>query len=99
MRRTEQGVALVAVTMAVALLSVVAVALAVTATTGERLATNALAVVQAEALARSGVAGTRAALVDAARVDAPDTLDAPWLRPLAPQAMGAGVVRIVVEDE
>jgi general secretion pathway protein K len=99
MRRTEQGVALVAVTMAVALLSVVAVALAVTATTGEHLATNALAVVQAEALARSGVAGARAALVDASRVDAPDTLDAPWLRPLAPQAMGTGVVRIVVEDE
>jgi general secretion pathway protein K len=98
-RPTEHGVALVAVTMAVAVLSVVAVALAVTATTAEHLASNALAVVQAEALARSGVAGARAALADAGRVDAPDTLDAPWLRPLAPQAMGAGVVRITVEDE
>lgn len=98
-RTSERGIALVAVTMAVAVLSVVAVALAVTATTGEHLATNALAVVQAEALARSGIAGARAALVDASRVDAPDTLDAPWLRPLAPQPIGAGVVRIEVEDE
>src|SRR5262245_39160759 len=96
---SEHGVALVAVTMAVAVLSVVAVALAVTATTGEHLASYALAVVQAEALARSGVAGARAALVDAGRVDLPDTRDAPWLRPLAPQAMGAGIVRITVEDE
>ena len=100
MRRTsERGIALVAVTMAVATLSVVAVALAVTATTGEHLAANALAVVQAEALARSGVAGARAALVDASHVDAPDTLEAPWLRPLAPQSIGAGIVRIEVEDE
>jgi general secretion pathway protein K len=98
-RPSERGVALVAVTMAVAVLSVVAVSLAITATTGEHLASNALAVVQAEALARSGVAGARAALVDASRVDVPDTLRAPWLRPLAPQAMGNGVVRIEVEDE
>jgi general secretion pathway protein K len=98
-RATERGVALVAVTMAVAVLAVVAVALALTATTGEHLASNALAVVQAEALARSGVAGARVALADAARVATPDTLDAPWLRPLAPQALGNGVVRIEVEDE
>ena len=74
-RSTERGVALLAVTMAVAVLSVVAVGMAVTATTGEHMASNALAVVQAEALARSGLAAGRAALVDASRIDAPDTLD------------------------
>jgi general secretion pathway protein K len=98
-RPSERAVALVAATMALAVLSVVAVALATTATTGDRLASNAAAVVQAEALARSGVAGARAALLDASRVDAADTLRAPWLRPLAPQAIGEGVVRITIEDE
>jgi general secretion pathway protein K len=97
-RSTERGVALLAVTMAVAVLSVVAVGMAVTATTGEHMASNALAVVQAEALARSGLAAGRAALVDASRIDAPDTLRAPWLRPLDSQAMGAGLVRVEIED-
>ena len=98
-RSAERGVALVAVTMSVAVLAVMALGLAETAATGDRLATNALAVVQAEALARSGVAAARAALVDASQAGAPDTLEAPWLRPLAPQAIGAGLVRVEVEDE
>jgi general secretion pathway protein K len=103
MRRTasgSRGIALVAVAMAVALLSVVAVGVATTATTGDRLATHALARAQAEALGRSGVAAARAGLVDASRaLDVPDTMQAPWLRPLDPQAIGSGMVRIVVEDE
>jgi general secretion pathway protein K len=98
-RPAERGVALVAVTMAVAVLAAVAVGMAVTATTGDRLAANALAVVQAEALARSGVAAARAALVDASRAGGDDTLESPWLRPLPPQAIGAGVVSVEVEDE
>jgi len=98
-RGADRGVALVAVTMAVAVLSVVGVEMAITATTGDRLAANALAVVQAEALARSGMAAARAALFDATGADAPDTLRAPWLRPLEPQAMGQGLVRVTVEDE
>ena len=98
-RSTEHGVALVAVTMAIAVLSAVGLGMAVTAATGDRLASNALAVMQAEALARSGIAGARAALVDASRAEGADTLDAPWLRPLPPQALGAGVVQVVVEDE
>jgi general secretion pathway protein K len=99
MRASERGVALVAFTMAVSLLTVVAVGLATTATTGERLAANALAVADAEALARSGVAAARAALADAAGLDAPDTLRAPWALPLPPQPVGDGVVRVVIEDE
>jgi general secretion pathway protein K len=98
-RPAERGVALVAVTMAVAVLAAVAVGMAVTATTGDRLAANALAVVQAEALARSGVAAARAALVDASRAGGDDTLESPWIRPLPPQAIGAGVVSVEVEDE
>src|SRR6185503_16833506 len=98
-RSTERGVALVAVTMAVAVLSAVGLGMAVTAATGDRLATNALAVMQAEALARSGVAGARAALVDASGVEAVDTLEAPWLRALPPQALGAGLIQVEVEDE
>ena len=98
-RPAERGVALVAVTMAVAVLAAVAVGMAVTATTGDRLAANALAVVQAEALARSGVAAARAALVDASRAGGDDTLESPWLRPLPAQAIGAGVVSVEVEDE
>lgn len=98
-RPAEGGVALVAVTMAVAVLSAVAVGMAVTATTGDRLAANALAVTQAEALARSGVAAARAALVDASRTGGDDTLASPWLQPLPAQAIGAGVVSVEVEDE
>ena len=98
-RSAERGVALVAVTMAIAVLSVVGLGMAVIAATGDRLATNALAVMQAEALARSGIAGARAALVDASRVEAVDTLDAPWLRALPPQPLGAGLVQVEVEDE
>jgi general secretion pathway protein K len=98
-RSAERGVALVAVTMSVAVLAVVGLGLADTAATGDRLAANALAVVQAEALARSGVAGARAALVDASQAGAPDTLAAPWLRPLEPLVLGAGLVRVEVEDE
>jgi len=98
-RSAERGVALVAATMAVAVLSVIGLGMAETAATGDRLAANALAVLQAEALARSGVAGARAALVEGARAAAPDTLDAPWLGPLPAQAMGAGLVRVEIEDE
>jgi len=98
-RPAERGVALVAVTLAVAVLTVVGLGMAGTAATGDRLATNALAVVQAEALARSGVAGARAALVDASTVPGDDTLEAPWLRPLPAQALGTGLVRVEVEDE
>ena len=98
-RTAERGIALVAVTMTVAVLAVIALGLAETAVTGGRLATNALAVAQAEALARSGVAGARAALLDASRAGAPDTLDAPWLRPLPAQPMGSGLVHVEIEDE
>ena len=98
-RSAERGVALVAVTLAVAVLTIVGLGMAGTAATGDRLATNALAVVQAEALARSGVAGARAALVDASTAPGDDTLEVPWLRPLPAQVIGTGLVQVAVEDE
>src|SRR5262245_47717112 len=98
-RPSERGVALVAVVAATALWTVVAVGLAATAATGDRLASRGLAAAQAEALARSGVAAGRAALADATALDVPDTLQAPWARPLEPYAIGSGTVRVEVEDE
>ena len=98
-RRAERGVALLAASIGTATLTAVAIGLAFAATTGTRLGDNALAVVQAEALARSGIAAARAALLDAAAVDAPDWLEAPWLRPVDPEALGPGQVRVEVEDE
>ena len=99
LRRADRGVALLAVTMAVAVLSAVGVELAITAMTGDRLASNALAIVQAEALARSGIAAARATLVEASHVNVPETLHTPWLRALDPQPLGDGLVRVSVEDE
>ncbi|MGH7893601.1 MAG: type II secretion system minor pseudopilin GspK [Candidatus Binatia bacterium] len=95
----DRGVALVAATMAIAMLTVVAVGLAVTATTGDRVAANALAITQAEALARSGVAAARAALAEASAADVPDTLRSAWAQPFEPQVLGTGTVRVRVEDE
>jgi general secretion pathway protein K len=98
-RRTERGAALLAASIGLAILTVVAIGLAFAATTGTRLGDSAVAVVQAEALARSGIAAARAALLDAATVDAVEWAESPWLRPLDPQALGSGQVRVEVEDE
>jgi general secretion pathway protein K len=97
--RAERGVALAAVVMATAVLTAIAVGVASTAAVASRAVATTRDVAEAEALARSGIAASRAALVDAARASGPDTLAAPWLRPLDPQPLGRGVVQIVVEDE
>jgi general secretion pathway protein K len=96
-RRRERGVALFAAVSALAVLSVVAVGLARTTIVDQRLTTNALAALQADALARSGVA-IAAALVDETS-GLPDTLRSPWARSTGPQALGSGWVEVRVEDE
>jgi general secretion pathway protein K len=98
-RRRERGVVLVAATTALALLTIVAVGLARTAAVDQHLAANALAAVQGDALARSGVAVAAVVLAETRADDAPDTLDAPWARDLGPQSLGAGWVSVRVEDE
>ena len=95
--RRDRGVAILATVVALALLTVLATALARTSAVDAHLARTALASLQADALARSGVAAATALLGTAA--PAVDSLHAPWARDVGPQPLGAGVVRISVEDE
>lgn len=96
-RKVERGVALVATVGAMALLSFLVLALAQTAATAQSRTARALAGLQAEALARSGIVAARALL--AVRPDEADTLVSPWIRPSGPQALGAGQVEVTIEDE
>ena len=96
-RPRERGVALFAAVSALAVLSVVAVSLARTTLVDQRLAGNALAALQADALARSGVA-VAAALVGESG-GAPDSLRSPWAQSAGRQPLGAGWVEVRVEDE
>jgi len=95
--RRDRGVAMLATVVALAVLTVLATALARTSAIDAQLARTALATLQADALARSGVAAATALLGTAA--PAVDSLHAPWTRDVGPQPLGAGVVRITVEDE
>ena len=96
-RRRERGVALFAAVSALAVLSVVAVGLARTTIVDQRLTTNALAALQADALARSGVAIAATLIGETSGL--PDTLRAPWAQSAGPQSLGAGWVEVRVEDE
>ncbi len=98
-RRRERGVALVAAAVALALLSALATSLAWTSTVDQRLVRNALAVLQADALARSGVAAAAVLLRETGAGDAPDTLRAPWAERSGRQPLGAGTVEVTIEDE
>jgi type II secretory pathway component PulK len=94
-RPRERGIALVAATAALAVLSVLATSLARTSAGEQRLARHGLAVLQAEALARSGIAAAAVWLGE--RPDAPDVLGAPWASGRRP--LGPGWVEVQVEDE
>jgi len=96
-RQHERGVALFAAVSALAVLSIVAVSLARTTIVDQRLAANALAALQAEALARSGIAVAAALLGESGGT--PDTLHSPWARSAGRQPVGAGWVEVRVEDE
>jgi general secretion pathway protein K len=98
-RTRERGVALVAATIALALVSALATTLAYTTTVDQRLARNALAALQADALARSGIAAAAVVLRETGATDEPDTLRAPWTRPSGRQPLGAGWVEVTIEDE
>ncbi|MFN8542619.1 MAG: type II secretion system minor pseudopilin GspK [Candidatus Binatia bacterium] len=98
-RRRERGVALLATVVAIAALGTLALGLASTAAVDQRLTQGALAALQADALARSGVAVARALLGDRGDDGTPDTLDAVWMRPSGRQPLGPGWVEAVVEDE
>src|SRR5438128_324479 len=69
---------LVAAVTALALMSVLALGLAETTVLDERLAEKSLAALQADALARSGVAVATVVLAETGAAGAPDTLRAPW---------------------
>jgi type II secretory pathway component PulK len=88
---------MLATVVALAVLTVLATALARTSAVDAHLARTALAALQADALARSGIAAATALL--GTGTPAVDSLHAPWARDVGPQPLGAGVVRIRVEDE
>lgn len=98
-RRNERGVALVAAVTALAVMTVLAVGLAHTTVVDQHLARNARAALQADALARSGVAVATVVLQETGARDAPDTLRAPWAQDAGRQPLGAGWVEVRVEDE
>ena len=97
--RREQGVALLSAVGALAVLTVLAVGLAETAAVDHRRASNALSTLQADALARSGVAVAAVVLAETGGGGAPDTLASPWARDAGRQPLGAGWVEVRVEDE
>jgi general secretion pathway protein K len=94
----ERGVVLVAAVTALALMSVLALGLAETTVLDERLAEKSLAALQADALARSGVAVAAVVLAETG-AGAPDTLGAPWAVDVGRQPLGPGWVEVQVEDE
>lgn len=98
-RRADRGMALLGAVTALAGLVVVATALAHTATRTQQRTSAALATLQADALVRSAVATASVLLGEHDLVADTDTLRSPWALPLGPQALGAGRVEAVVEDE
>jgi len=97
-RPPDRGVALVAAATVLAVISAVALALAHTTIVDQRLTRNALMAMQADALARSGVAVATVALAATSAGGAPDTLASPWAIDVGRQPLGAGWVEVHVED-
>jgi general secretion pathway protein K len=98
-RRRERGLALLGVVVALTALTLVAGGLAASAALDRRRTADALETFQADALVRSAVATAGVLLIDQARTGEPDSLRAPWARPLGRQAAGPGWVEVTVEDE
>src|SRR5438046_9540408 len=90
---------LVAAVTALALMSVLALGLAETTVLDERLAEKSLAALQADALARSGVAVAAVVLAETGAAGAPDTLGAPWAVDVGRQPLGPGWVEVQLEAE
>src|SRR2546427_13087139 len=87
-RRCERGVVLVAAVTALALMSVLALGLAETSALDARLGEKSLAALQAQALARSGVAVAAVVLAETDAAGGPDTLGAPWAVDVGRQPLG-----------
>src|SRR6266478_5821661 len=80
-------------------MSVLALGLAETTVLDERLVEKSLAALQADALARSGVAVAAVVLAETGAAGAPDTLGAPWAVDVGRQPLGPGWLEVQVEDE
>src|SRR5262249_31055328 len=89
----------VAAVAGLAVPGVLAVGLARTTVLDQRLTENALAALQADALARSGVAAAAVILDATTAVSDVDTLASPWTRSSGRQPLGAGWLEVRVEDE
>lgn len=98
-RRRDAGVALVAAVGALALMTAMAVRLAHTTVLDQRRADDALASLQADALARSGIAVAAVVLAETNAADGPDTLHSPWALDAGRQPLGAGWVEVGIDDE
>jgi len=98
-RRPERGVALLAAVTALAVMSALAVGLAHTTVVDQHLTSNALGALQADALARSGVAIAAVVLGETGASGTPDSPASPWARDVGRQPLGAGSVELHVEDE
>src|SRR6266446_986405 len=79
-------------------MSVLALGLAETTVLDERLVEKSLAALQADALARSGVAVAAVVLAETGAAGAPDTLGAPWAVDVGRQPLGPGWVGVQVAD-
>lgn len=98
-RPAERGVALVAAAATLAVMTVLATGLAYTTAVDQHLTRHAIAALQADALVRSGVAAAAVVLEERGDDDAPDALGSPWLADSGRQPLGAGTVRVRLEDE
>jgi general secretion pathway protein K len=96
----ERGVALVTTLLAITLLTIVIVEFAYSSQVDYHLAYNALRVLQASSLARSGVNLAIVVLKkDGSSLSNMDSLGETWARPLPPLPVGEGTVLVRVTDE
>jgi general secretion pathway protein K len=95
----ERGAALVAVLLAVTLLTVVVVEFTYSAQVDHHLIHNGFKALQAVYLARSGVNLAMLVLKKDTKNSAIDSLGDDWARALPPLPVGAGVVLVRVSDE
>lgn len=98
-RRSERGLALLAVVAALGVVMVAALGLAAATARELRRTGDTLAGLQADALVRSGVATATSLLAEPGLRDEPDTLRALWARPTGRHELGVGWVEADVEDE
>jgi general secretion pathway protein K len=108
LRKRERGIALLAVILGIALMTLVVVDFAMTSGLGFVSAANQANELRAYYLARSGInlglallaADERAKTTESTTVSTPsETLNDPWAAPFPPMAVGGGNVSLSVVDE